>query len=382
MEKAKSHLQKSKAASMSGNRFAGYAYAGKSKKTEVPFGLGPVPAPLLQEILSEDGSLKDSVVGLMSHAIAAGTMGCYANATKKFMNFCGEKGYDYPNFNEKAVMHYVIQQDKDSASMAALAQIKPALSLVESMTGTECSAFTDTVDMLLSAAKRRAAEHREPVEKADELPDDVLFRLYPVCFAPHMDGDIKADPILLRTFVRSVIVYFTFCRFSCYSKLRAKDLEDNRNSIEITFPSAKNDQFHKGNTSCIVANDSDINPVVIVREYFRLCGFQFGLKNNDNSLLNCHMRRTKSSWYADGAHGVAYNTGTKNFREMLALIGIHDKKVTDKSMKMKGVTRALHGDMSTESVRQQGRWATDSMPLHYLHSSLQYREEIAGQVPV
>jgi len=49
-------------------------------------------------------------------------------------------------------MHYVIQQDKEGASMAAQAHIKPALSLVESMTGTVNSSFTNTVDMLLSAA--------------------------------------------------------------------------------------------------------------------------------------------------------------------------------------------------------------------------------------
>jgi len=88
-----------------------YAYTGKNKKTEVPFGHEPVSSPLLREIPSEDASLKDSAVGFMSQTTASGTMSCYANAAKKSENFCSEKGYKYPDSNEKAVMHFVIQQD-------------------------------------------------------------------------------------------------------------------------------------------------------------------------------------------------------------------------------------------------------------------------------
>ena len=83
---------------------------------------------------------------------------------------------------------------------------------------------------------------------------------------------------------RDVIIYFTFCRFNCYSKLRAMDLEDNGDSIEITFPSAKNDQYHNGRTTVVVANDTAVNPVEIIRNYFKLCGFKFGRANGDNPI--------------------------------------------------------------------------------------------------
>ena len=36
----------------------------------------------------------------------------------------------------------------------------------------------------------------------------------------------------------------------------------------------------------MVTNDSIVNPVHIIRTYFRLCGFKFGLANGDKSLVN------------------------------------------------------------------------------------------------
>ncbi len=169
------------------------------------------------------------------------------------------------------MVHYIVQLDKDKASLATINQLKPALVLVEQLSGVQCSAFTDTADILLAAGKRRASESKPPTKKAGQLLDDILHQLFRVCMAPCLRDKISSDPVLLRTYVRDVIIHFTFCRFNCYSKLRAMDLEDNGDSIEITFPSAKNDQYHSGRTTCVVANDTDVNPVEIIRSYFKLC---------------------------------------------------------------------------------------------------------------
>ncbi len=184
----------------------------------------------------------------------------------------------------------MIQMDKDGATKSSLSQVKPALALVEKLAGKKVSSFSETVDTLLTAAKRRAVESKPIVQKAWKLPDDTLQRLYPVHYLPHLEGDKTADPVMLRTFVRTIVVYFTFCRFSSYSRLRAMDFEDHGDSILITFPFAKNYQFHQGNASCLVSNGTDLDPVRIVREYFRLCGFQFRVANGDESKPNCVMR--------------------------------------------------------------------------------------------
>ncbi len=240
------------------------------------------------------------------------------------------------------------------------------------------------------SAKRRAAIEKPAVKKAGILLDDTLFRLQPVCFLPHLMKMDSADPVMLRTFVRAVVVYFTFCRFSCYSKLmlnaqvnaNAQDFEDLGDSIQITFQSSKNDQFHNGQSSFLVENDSIVNPVQIIRTYFKLCGFKFGQANGDTSLVNSIIRRTKSGWKADGTKGVSYSTGTRDIRTMLASAGIFVDKVSDKSFKMLGVTKTLESGTALENVRDQGRWKSLSMPLHYKANSIQYKKSVASVVPI
>ncbi len=116
----------------------------------------------------------------MAQAKAAGTMVNYDCMTRKFAAFCEAKQYAYPDFTEKAAMHFVVLMDKDGATMATLSQIKPALALVEMLAGQQGSGFTDTVDILLNADKRRAAEWKPIVQKAGRLPENTLQRLYPV----------------------------------------------------------------------------------------------------------------------------------------------------------------------------------------------------------
>ena len=362
------------------NRFSQFECT--KKKRTIPFGLGEDTAQVLRDILDADGSLMESVAGLMSQAKATGTMENYERTTAKFKEFCEQKGYEYPKFGEKAVLHYVIQMDKDKASFAVLCQIKPALMLVEQLAGATSTAFTEMVNVFLTAAKRRAAMSKPIVRKAGTLPDDVLQLLHGKYLVETSSVDKSVDPVMLRTFVRAVIVYFTFCRFSCYSKLRAMDLEDNGTSITVTFPFAKNDQFHNGQASCIVNNDSSVNPVELVRLYYKLCDFKFGKEKGDTSLLNCVIRRKKNTWVADGTKAISYATGTKNLRDMLAGIGIQSASLTDKSFKMLGVTRTLEKGTALEDVMHQGRWRTVTMPLHYKVNSLYYKESVAGNVPV
>jgi hypothetical protein len=126
---------------------------------------------LLSEILEADASLSESVKGLMSQAKAAGTMVNHDGMMKKFVKFCTEKGYIYPDLTEKAAMYFVIQMDRDGATMSSLCQVKPTLALVEKLAGKKVSSFSETVDTLLTAAKRRAVESKPIVQKAGKLPE-------------------------------------------------------------------------------------------------------------------------------------------------------------------------------------------------------------------
>ena len=125
-----------------------------------------------------------------------------------------------------------------------------------------------------------------------------------------------------------------------------------------------------------------INPVQIIRSYFKLCGFKFGLANGDQSFVNCVMRRKKACWTADGRRSISYSTSTRDVRNVLAAAGIFVEKASDKSFKMLGVTMTLESGTALENVRDQGCWRTLSMPLHYKTNSDQFKKSVASQVPV
>jgi len=44
----------------------------------------------------------------------------YGRMTAKFESFCVSKNYEYPNFDEKSVLHFVIQLDSEKATFATM----------------------------------------------------------------------------------------------------------------------------------------------------------------------------------------------------------------------------------------------------------------------
>jgi hypothetical protein len=116
----------------------------------------------------------------------------------KFQDFCGKKGYSFKNFDEQAVVHFIMYLDSKNSHFSLIGQIKPSISLLERMRGFKKTAFTPLADTVLEAANRRAAEHKEPVKKAGELPEDTLTRLINQHLAPHWEKGEKLNWHKLR----------------------------------------------------------------------------------------------------------------------------------------------------------------------------------------
>jgi hypothetical protein len=357
-------------------------FAYKPRDACVPEGAEPEPEPeaggsgqphVLRSIFERDSELQDSAERLAKRAKAEGTMVNYTSMTKRFENFCGEKGYNFDDFSEQAVLHFVLSLDKAGVSHAVICQVKPALALVERLAGKKTTSFTPMVDTYIEAAKRRAAEQKGPARKAGELPEDVLDILRERLVKPDAKG--RYDLAVVRTLLRVTVVKYTFCRFNCYDKLRACDVEDRGDSIRITFSSAKNDQMHRGSVSYIVKEDA----VEFIRFAFRQLGFRMG-EADDKAYLNCRIHRTKKRQVVIGHRRVSYTHATKMLRNMLTEVGIEAQTVTDKSFKMLGVTSILDNNTPLEDVMHHGRWRTLSMPLHYKINSEKYKKNVAKNV--
>ena len=347
------------------------------------FGLDISRIPTLATILEKDDSLADSVTGLMKKVKSEGTVKNYENEAKKFEGFCEKMGYMYQSFDETAVLHYILDLNRKNVGYGQICQVKPSLRVVEQLRGVKETAFTEMVDVFLNAARRRAAEVRPPVKKAGLLPVDILKQMYQKVMANFDEKDKKSvNAVDLRTLVRCTVVYFTFCRFSCFQQLQARDIEDRGDSMRIMFRSAKNDQMHNGSENFLMANEV-LDPVKLLRVYFNWCGFSFGEQNGDESFLNPVILKGKgNTWRANGKKRASYSQSTAMLRRLVAELGHSAVKVTDKSFKMLGVTRTLEDGVTLDEVMNHGRWRTLSIPLHYKVNSEQYKKDVAAKVPV
>jgi hypothetical protein len=74
--------------------------------------------------------------------------------------------------------------------------------------------------------------------------------------------------------------------------------------------------------------------------------------------------------------------GTNNLRAMMAKVGIHVARFSDKSVKSLAVKKAMRNSMTPNNAREHSRWKTVDIPLHYKFSSLEHKEELASKVPV
>jgi lipoprotein signal peptidase len=56
---------------------------------------------------------------------------------------------------------------------------------------------------------------------------------------------------------------------------------------------------------------------------------------------------------------------------MVSAVGVDATGITDKSLKMLGITRTFNKGAALGDVALHGCWLTTSMPLHYKHNSIE-----------
>jgi len=342
--------------------------------------LGPSLAANQQvmEVLARDPGLASNALACLLAAKAPGTVRNYAATANRFKAFCDLSGLSYPDFSADAVLQYVLRMDRASAGFGTIAALKPALAYVEHSMGRE-TVFTPSLDLMLTGAKRRARAAAGPVKKAPPILPEELIAALSLAF-PSGSRMGHSNAVFVRTAFRMLVVYHTLCRLDCFRHLKAFHFERVGTDILLTFPSAKNDQLHQGRDSCLVATDTEFCPVKICRIFFRRFGLSFGAAAADQSFVNFRLRRDRGLAVPIKHSCLSASQATADLRALLRAVGV-DRPVTDKSIKMAGVTSAFAAGASTEDVMHIGRWRTPSIPLHYKLNSFAFKKAMASKIP-
>jgi hypothetical protein len=334
----------------------------------------------LEEILAANPELKQTAHDLLNKPLAKSTMTHYGATIRKYEEFCNNNGYNYKVPTEKSVLHYITFLTTIKVSLSTLNQVPAALDLLMDLQPKQPSPFTPLVNRALEGARRKAAEFREPVKKAGEVKLETLQNMVARFIMAYKDNIAEANIYRQRTITRLVVTYFTFCRLSDFRQLQARHIEDKGDILEIVFPTHKNDQYHRGSRTVLVANGGPFCPVKIVRLYFQRLGLRFGTIQGDHTYLHCRIRKSGGRWFPDKSAASA-SLAQEELQATLRDIGMDPKGITDKSFKMLGVTKAMAAGIPVKDVSIHGRWLTEDMPLRYKHNSDDYKISVASKIP-
>jgi len=336
--------------------------------------------PVIAGALDADPALLQSAIRCITGSRAVGTVQGYTRTLKLFRDFCSNHNIPYPDFSSQDLTQYILHLDSKNVPLSFLATVKPAVQLLEKSLDRS-TVFSGAVDLVLDGARRRAEARRGPRAKAPEVTRQDVCSVFSKLFLPFAADPREIPVARFGTLFRICIVYHTACRFDDFSRLRARDFERSGENILVTFPSAKNDQHHKGNTSALAASPSPLCPVKITVAFFQTFGLKFGLAAGDTSFVNFRSRGAGGHRVsANPKFSLSYSKATANLRATFRAAGIHTK-ATDKSIKMLAVTTAFASGGSSEQVMHLGRWASISTPEHYKHNSTDFKLSVSSLVP-
>ena len=349
-------------------------------KNNIPFGVQLEELINCEPAFSKDPSLIEVAKKVLSSSLQQGTITNYEGVVRDFKTFARNNNYE-EHTTEHSVTHFLLHLEKKSVSNSYISKVKPALCMYEQITNTEPTAFSKPVIRILDGIKNLAATRKTPVKKAPRLSLEIIKKMVEKVITPFVTNPERVNAKNLRTVFRITIIYFTVCRFNCFSTLKAENFKDQGDEIEIQFTRAKNDQKHRGNVTKLVQNNTKFCPVFITRFYFKRFGFRFGNQEKDERLVNCRLRKINCMWQPQDGAGLSYTTATEQLRYLVRQVGESAERITDKSAKMEGVTNMLEAGTPMVDVANHGRWKTVEIIQTYKHNSDQYKRSVAKQIP-
>jgi hypothetical protein len=172
---------------------------------------------------------------MMRGAVAQSTAKQYATAIVKFLQFCREKGFQFPDFTPGSVLEYAADSKYKGAPLGRFRQLIPALQLLEQVSGRAGTGLTGQVRAAILSIQREMAARKPAVKKAVGYDFTVINKLVAEELVPHLPNIHTANVFSFRSLFRAVVKYFTFCRFGDFSKLTDMEFEDGGDHIKVTF---------------------------------------------------------------------------------------------------------------------------------------------------
>ena len=99
--------------------------------------------------------------------------------------------------------------------------------MYEQIINSDSTALTTPVNRILDGVRNLVVSKESQVKKAPRLNLDIVKKMVEKVIIPYVSNPERVNAKDLRTVFRVTVIYFTFCRFNCFSSLKAENFHDN-----------------------------------------------------------------------------------------------------------------------------------------------------------
>ena len=166
--------------------------------------------------------------------------------------------------------------------------------------------------------------------------------------------------------------YSGFFRFNELASLRESDIVFYSEHIEVFIESSKTDQFKEGAWVPIARTHSDICPVSMLEQYFKLAE----IKGDADKFLFRGLTKTKQGYCLRSSGGISYTRVRELLLEKLKEVDLDPKEFGLQSLRSGDVTAAANAGVPDRWFKRYGRWLSENAKDGYIKDKLDDRLSI------
>ena len=252
---------------------------------------------------------------------------------------------------------YLQHLAETTSSKAAVETAINAVSWVHQLAGCKPIVDSPFVRAVRDGLARKLAK---PVEKKEPITSDMLAAM------ARSSSDSLAD---LRLLAMAYLAFSAFLRCDELIKLRCCDMSFGAESMSISLPKSKTDQYRQGSSVLVARSATGTCPVAIVEKYLRKVE------------LSCHgaeyvfraIVHTKTGERLRRSGHLSYTRVRELMKEKLSSIGLDAAKFGMHSFRAGGATAAANAGVPDRLFKRHGRWRSESAKDGYIKDSVKAR---------
>ena len=177
----------------------------------------------------------------------------------------------------------------------------------------------------------------------------------------------------LRLMSMALLAFSAFLRCDELIKLRVCDVSFAAESMTISLPKSKTDQYRDGSAVVVARSGTQTCPVTMLEKYFKKAALSCG----SNDLVFRGIVHTKAGERLRKVGGLSYSRVRELMLQRLASLGFDAAAFGMHSFRAGGATAAANAGVPDHLFKRHGRWQSESAKDGYVKDTEQSRLSVS-----